>query len=91
MNDMQQRELAIRLAGVAVEILKSKPSSTRRIRITPEQFRKKMVKMGLRPYDDDIIELALTGIEEQIEFFYDEIVNIIRDRSWKNISPVYRR
>ncbi len=86
MNDMQTQELAIRLADVIVTILESKPPSTRRLRITLEQVKKKMIKMGLRPYDDDILDAALEAIEVDMDDYDNQIIEIIRTRSWNQPS-----
>ena len=86
MNDMQKQELAIRLSDVIVAILRAKPPSTKRLRITQEQVKRKMTKMGLRPYDDDILDLALDAIEDNLDNFQEEIISIIRTRSWDQPS-----
>ncbi|HEY52429.1 MAG TPA: hypothetical protein G4N94_03130 [Caldilineae bacterium] len=86
MNDMQKQELAIRLAEVIVAILRAKPPSTRRLRITKEQVRRKLTKMGMRPYDDDIIELALNAVEDNLDTFEEQILYIIRTKSWDDPS-----
>jgi len=86
MNDMQKQELAIRLADVIVAILRAKPPSTKRLRITQEQVKRKMIKMGMRPYDDDILDLALDAIDDNMDIFQEQIINIIRTRSWDQPS-----
>jgi hypothetical protein len=86
MNDMQKQELAIRLAEVLVAILEAKPSSTRRLRITKEQVERKMGRMGMRPYDDDILELALDAVEDNLDIFEEQILTIIRTKSWNDPS-----
>jgi len=82
MNDMQKQELAIRLSDVIVAILRAKPPSTKRIRITQEQVKRKLIKMGMRPYDDDIIELALDAVDDNLDIFEEQLIQIIRTRSW---------
>lgn len=86
MSDMQKQELAIRLADVMVAILRAKPRSTKRLRITQEQVKRKMIKMGMRPYDDDILDLALDAIDDNLAIFQEQIVSIIRTRSWDQPS-----
>ena len=86
MNDMQKQELAIRLADVIVAILRAKPPSTKRLRITQEQVRRKMIKIGMRPYDDDILDLALDAIDDNLDIFQEQIISIIRTRSWDQHS-----
>ncbi len=87
-NDSQKQELSIRLSDVIVAILSAKPASTKRLRITREQVKKKMTKMGMRPYDDDILDLALAAIDENLIIFQSQIVNIIRTRSWDRPSDI---
>ena len=86
MNDAQKQELSIRLSEVIVAILIAKPASTKRLRITKEQVRKKMIKMGMRPYDDDILDLALDAIDENLMIFQSQIVDVIRTGSWDRPS-----
>ena len=86
MNDMQKQELAIRLSDVIVTILRAKPPSTKRLRISQEQVKRKMIKMGLRPYDDDILDLALDAIDDNLDIFQEQIIGIIRARSWDQPS-----
>ena len=45
-----------------------------------------MIKMGLRPYDDDILELAVDAIDDNLDIFQEQIVGIIRARSWDQPS-----
>jgi len=88
MNDSQKQELSIRLSDVIVTILSAKPVSTKRLRITREQVKKKMTKMGMRPYDDDILDLALDAVDENLDVFQSQILNVIRTRSWDRPSDI---
>ena len=86
MNDIQKQELAIRLSDVIVMILRAKPPSTKRLRISQEQVKRKMIKMGMRPYDDDILDLALDAVGDNLETFRERIIYIIRTKSWDDPS-----
>ncbi len=86
MNDTEMKELAIRLSEVLVGALKSqKPKQGRPVRVTVTQLKKQMDKMGQRPYDDDIMRTAVSGINEM--FDYDEdLAAIAQVQNWDEMA-----
>ena len=85
MDDSAVKELAIRLTDVVVEMLKSRTSRSSRINVTKNQLTQQMKKMGLRPYDDDILEVAASAASACLTF--DEaMADIVREKSWGEIE-----
>lgn len=85
MSEPETKELAIRLTDVVVEMLKSRTSRSPRINVTKNQLAQQMKKMGLRPYDNDILEAAATAASTCLTF--DEMMaDIVREKSWDEID-----
>ncbi len=84
----QQKELAIRLTDIAVDLLRNRTQhkQSRRVAVTVAQMKAQMGKMGQQPYDDDILETAVGAINTRLA--YDEdLVDIVLDKSWDEIDP----
>jgi len=81
-GDRQLQELAVRLAEVAVAILKAKPSHTRRLRLSPGALKQQLIRMGQKPYDDDILHLAAEVINDYVSFRQRELLQVIVQRLW---------
>ena len=82
MGEKQLQELAIRLANVTIPLLKAKSARTKQLKVTMAALKKQMTKMGQRPYDDNILRLAVTAINEDLEYNYEEVIDIIRAKLW---------
>ena len=80
MGDVQAQQLAIRLAEFAVKVLKSKRSG--RFEISLTALKKQMEKDGQRPYDNDILRLAVDEVNELLEGDEDVIV-VTRSKGWQ--------
>jgi hypothetical protein len=83
MDDKQLQELSVRLADIAVAVLES--ARGRRLRVTKAKLKRQMNKMGQRPYDDDILDLAVRAINSNVDFYYDGLVEVIRDGLWDEL------
>ena len=81
MSASQLEELAIRLADIAVAVLKRRGKHARRIVLTAPALAKEMEKKGQRPYDDDILATAVESINEQL-FFDLDLADIVRQKRW---------
>lgn len=80
MGPSQTKELAIRLADLAMALCKRKPSHTKKFRITKSALKKEMTKMELRPYDDDILNAAVKATNTEL---LDEVMDdIVRQKLW---------
>ncbi len=88
MNERQQQELAIRLGEIAVEVLRKKPPSTRRLRITQKQIEQALERQGQQPYAADIMELVTDALADILEIYQDELLSVIRERAWDRINPL---
>jgi ATP-dependent Clp protease ATP-binding subunit ClpA len=89
MGDRQLQELAIRLADTAVAILKAKSSRTKRLEITKTAMERQMTKSGQRPYDDDILSLAVDAIGASLDYYYEDFVAVIWGRLWSEPTDMF--
>ena len=85
----QLQELAIRLADITVSLLKTKSTRVNKLEITPPALKKQMGKIGQRPYDDDILSLAATAINEDLIYHYSDIMRIIRGKLWNQPADMF--
>ncbi|MCB9420813.1 MAG: hypothetical protein H6667_13480 [Ardenticatenaceae bacterium] len=86
MAETELKELAIRLADVVVDLLKSRTSRSSRINVTKNQLVRQMEKMNLRPYDDDILQVAAGSASLRLS--WDEaMADIVHEKSWDKIEP----
>lgn len=84
MGKKQIQELAIRLADLSVDILKSKSVRAKRLNISATTLKKQMTKIGQRPYDDDILGLAAIAINSEVSYHYEELLRVIHTKLWKH-------
>ncbi|NUM43881.1 MAG: hypothetical protein HUU38_04175 [Anaerolineales bacterium] len=84
MNDKQQQELALRLADIALTILKQKPVTATRLNLTANALKKQMQKMNQQPYSDDILDTALSGLNDYIFENFEDLSESIRLKDWHN-------
>jgi hypothetical protein len=82
MGEKQLQELAIRLADITISLLKSKSPRAKQLKLSETALKREMHKMGQRPYDDDILELAVMAINEELDFHYEDIIMVIRSKMW---------
>lgn len=82
MNDSQVQELSIRLAQIGVAILKRKTPRARDLSVNLSGLKREMQRMGQRPYDDDILRVAIDGINANVDYYADELYEIIRTQGW---------
>ena len=86
MGETQAKELAVRLTDVVTAVFKARPKKPRsqRVTITVAQLKKQMDKMGLRPYDNDILKTTANAVNERLSFD-DELADIVRQKTWRDI------
>jgi hypothetical protein len=89
MDDRQLQELAIRLADTAVAILKARKPRVRRVEITQAMLAREMTKAGQQPYDDDILGMAVTAISMNLDYYQEDLIRIIRDKSWDEPTSMF--
>jgi hypothetical protein len=83
MGKKQIQELAIRLADISIEILKTKTGQAKRLNISATALKKQMGKIGQRPYDDDILGLAALAINSELTYHYEELLRVVKAKLWK--------
>jgi hypothetical protein len=86
MGETQVKELAVRLTDVVTAVCKARPKKPRsqRVTITTAQLKKQMDKMGLRPYDNDILKTTANAVNERLSYD-DELADIVRQKTWRDI------
>lgn len=89
MGDRQLQELAIRLADTAIAILKAKTSRAKQLEITKAALQRQMTKTGQRPYDDDILNMAVNAIGESLDDYYEDFIDVIRGRLWNEPTDMF--
>ncbi len=89
MGEQQLQELAMTLADVAIALLKAKTARTKQLKVTLSTLKRQMTKMGQRPYDDDILRLAVSAINEDLDYHYDDIMDVIRSKRWEQPSDMF--
>jgi len=86
MRREQLEELAVRLTGLAVGMLKRKNKQSGRIGLTVAALTREMEKKGQKPYDADIMRVAIDAINEQL-FFDLDLIEIVRRKRWDEPMP----
>ena len=88
MNDQQIEALVIRLAEIASEIVQAKPGHTRSFNVSAAQFRRKMIKLGQKPYDDAILVPAISAINDALLMQEPVLQVVAANRLWdKPVRP----
>lgn len=82
LNQSQLQELSIRLAEAGVNIIKRKTGRARRLSTNLNDLRRELNRMGQRPYDDDILRLALSAINMNLNYFEEPLREVIHEQEW---------
>ncbi len=82
MNDRQLQELSIRLTDAAMAALKVKSPRTKQLSVTKGMLKHEMTKMGQKPYDDDILDTAVSAINDELDSLQEELREVIRGKLW---------
>ena len=89
MKEGQLQEMSIRLADAAVAALKRKSPRTKRLRMTKEMLKHEMTQMGQQPYDDDILDTAVSAINDELIASQEELREVIREKSWDDPVDIF--
>lgn len=87
MTDQQLREIAIRLAEVSATLIKSKQGRYKRLTVTPTALSQQMTRMKLKPYDEEILDVAATGVN--LTLTLPTVDLIIRTRLWDKPTSLF--
>lgn len=88
LNQSQLQELSIRLAEAGINIIKRKTGRARHLSMNLADLRRELNRMGLRPYDENILRLALAAINMNLNFFEDPLREVIRAQGWDDLSTM---
>jgi hypothetical protein len=86
MNAEQTESMAIRLSDAAVAILKRKSPRTTKFEVTLAQLRSQLKRMDVQPYDEDIMQAAVEGIN--LALTAPPVVFAIRKKMWDQPAPL---
>lgn len=89
MVETQLQELAIRLSDVALGALRAKSFRDKRLRVNREMLRQAMVKSGQRPYENDLLDTAVTAVNMELTDLEAEFRKVIRGQLWDKPAEVY--
>lgn len=89
MNKSQLQSLAIRLADVSLAILKAKTTRAKNLNINRATLKQQFAEMGQQPYDDDILDMATTAINDNIDYYYDDLLEVIQQKNWEATSDYW--
>ncbi len=48
-----------------------------------------MTKSGQRPYDDDILSLAVDSIGASLDYYYEDFIDVIWGRLWNEPTDMF--
>ena len=48
-----------------------------------------MKKSGQRPYDDDILILAVDSIGTSVDYYHEDFIDVIRDKLWNKATDMF--
>jgi hypothetical protein len=87
MNEAQLKELSIRLTDAAIAGLKAKSPRTKRLRVSRGMLKNELTKTGQKPYDDDILDIAVSATNDELDFLQEELREVIRRKLWDEPGP----
>lgn len=85
LSEQDLREIAVRIADVAVAAVRRRSPRTHPLRLTDEQLKAQMRRMELQPYDDDILAEAATGINLMLST--PMVTRVVREQLWDDRTP----
>jgi len=90
MGELQAQELAVRLAEVAVDIIRVRRANARSLNVTHEQFVRRMQKRGERVYSKEFLDPALDAINEELDMVDAIVRNVVREQAWDDKASIAR-
>jgi hypothetical protein len=76
------QELAIRLAEVALALLKKKSPRTRNWQLTAGDLKRELDEAGQRAYEDDLLVVAAIAVNFEVGYLVSQLRRVIREDSW---------
>jgi hypothetical protein len=88
MNDTQVQELALRLSDLALAIIKRKTGRARDLTVNLSTLKRELQRVGQRAYDDKILQLAVNAININMDYYENELFEVIRTQAWDELADV---
>lgn len=85
MDKPQKQELSIRLSEICITALKSKPTKAKNYHLSIGDLQNQMTTMELKPYDDDLLQVAADATN--LSLVLPPAETVIRERLWNQIMP----
>jgi hypothetical protein len=86
MDQRQREELAIRLSEICSAAVRNKPTRIKNPKISKADLKKQMSKMNLKPYDDNLLDIAVktTNVYIQRPLWQE----VFASQIWEQQSPL---
>jgi hypothetical protein len=88
MGERQLQELAICMADAALEGLKRKSPRVKRMRVSRGMLQQEIANIGQQPYDDDILDIAVTAVNIELVHLEDELRLVIKEGLWDEQAEI---
>jgi hypothetical protein len=88
MDEKQQQELSIRLADAALTALKRRAAQAKQLKLTRGMLKQELVRRGQRPYEDELLDLAVTAVNVELAYLEDDLREVARRRLWDNEADI---
>jgi hypothetical protein len=88
LNETQLQELAIRLAEIGINVLKRKSPRTPSLSVSASALKREMQRMGQQAYDAEILAIAAEGINTTIDFYAEDISDLLEKKQWQSQAKV---
>ncbi len=88
MGEKQLQELAIRLSDIGISSMKKISSmGAKKLKVTKSNLENQMKKMGQMPYDDDILQLAVSVINDELTD--EDTVEVVKYKLWEEPCDLF--
>ncbi len=85
MDKPQKQELSIRLSEICIAALKNKSPKAKNLHLTIHDLQGQMTTMELKPYDDDLLNVAAEATN--LSLILPPAETVIREKRWNQIMP----
>ncbi|MBZ0310837.1 MAG: hypothetical protein K8I82_32565 [Anaerolineae bacterium] len=85
MDKPQKQELSIRLSEICIAALKDKSPKANTLHLTIHDLQGQMTTMELKPYDDDLLNVAAEATN--LSLILPPAETVIREKMWNQIMP----
>ncbi len=88
MGERQLQELSVRMADAALTGLKKKSPRVKWLRVSRGILKHELTNIGQQPYDDDILDTAVTAVNAVLVNIEDELRLAIKEDLWDEPATI---